>query len=159
MIFDNIKSFEAYQEILPSNIYKGLLWIKENADSSLGEGNTPLNESDFAIIQSYNTKPLKEGFFENHHRFIDIQYMISGREWIFHAKKGEKWLKNSKEYRNEDDIEFYHPKKEMESTTRIMMKQGDFAIFWPGDLHMPCISPKDRENLATKIVVKIRNEK
>ncbi|HEY2574566.1 MAG TPA: YhcH/YjgK/YiaL family protein, partial [Verrucomicrobiaceae bacterium] len=39
----------------------------------------------FALVQSYATKPVEEALFEAHRKYIDVQFLFSGRETILWA--------------------------------------------------------------------------
>lgn len=84
--------------------------------------------------------------FECHNKHIDIQLCISGEETIgwkpradCHDPKGE--------FNEEKDVIFYNDKPD----TYFQLQGGQFAIFYPEDVHAPMIG-----GLIKKLVVKVR---
>lgn len=86
---------------------------------------------------------------EAHKKHIDVQYMISGEELVGHALFSGQTP--SKEYSEEEDYILFG---ELPSFfTR--MAEGTFMIFFPTDLHMPCIKVNESKKVK-KAVVKVR---
>jgi YhcH/YjgK/YiaL family protein len=87
----------------------------------------------FVIYMEYESKEPAECKMENHKKYIDIQYMVSGEELI-----GVTTLKDqipTVPYDETKDVAFY----KNDYTSLIKLAQDQFAIFFPHDLHMPCI--------------------
>ena len=85
--------------------------------------------------------------FECHDKHIDIQVCISGKETIgwkprntCHAQKGE--------YNPEKDVVFYSDAPD----TFFGLRDGQFVIFFPEDVHAPMIA----EDFVRKLVVKVK---
>ena len=122
----------------------------KNADlNSLPEGKQELEgEHLFIAVSEYNSKDLSETKYESHKKYIDIQYMISGKE-----KMGIIQLENASgihPYDEENDLVFYNS----EGGEYVEADQNNFLIFFPEDVHRPCV--KIQENIPVKkIVVKI----
>ena len=86
---------------------------------------------------------------ESHFKHIDVQYIISGSELIGLATKTtQKPVKEDKE----NDYALYD-----DEFTFTVFEQGMFGIFFPDDLHLPCIQVNEPEKVK-KVVVKIRIE-
>lgn len=103
----------------------------------------------FVILMEYDTKEAAECKMESHKKHIDIQFMVSGEERI-----GITLLNGhhpSVPYNESNDVIFY----KNEYDTLLTLSQGDFAIFYPQDLHMPCIKI-DSVSTVKKAVFKIR---
>ena len=151
MIKDNIKNFEKYKD-LPERVKIRLRYLKDTDFSVLKNGKyNILTDEVYANIQDYSSKPLSDGKFEAHKRFIDIQYIVEGEERI-----GIGDLKNfteSTNYDKEKDIVFLSENNKNKNEL-INIKANEFAIFTPNDAHMPSIEVKSR-NHVKKIVVKV----
>ena len=95
----------------------------------------------------YETKGKNESKFEGHHQYIDLQYIISGTEYI-----GITTLTNQIpiETNSENDYDLYEIDSDL-----IRFDSGMFMIFFPDDLHMPGIS-LNQVSTVKKIVVKIK---
>lgn len=145
MIKDKLENAETYYTLSEST-KKGLTWLKENDLSKLKCGRYYIDaENIYANVDEYETK--QEAKYEAHRKYIDIQYMIDGEEFI-----GVTDIKNCKtciEYDEERDLEFFDAEDEFQT-----LKTGEFFIFYPQDAHKPCIR-KEKQN-CKKVVVKVK---
>ena len=143
MIKDNIKNYLTYKD-LSENIKLGLKYLAETDFNTLADGNYEIKGEDvYAIVQSYTTKP--EGKLEAHRLYVDIQYLISGEEKIGHALLANQQI--ATDYVK--DIIFY----EGSPQAYITLKEGEFAVLAPADLHAPCLTLKTPCEVR-KVVVK-----
>ena len=144
MIVDNIKNYLTYN--LSEKLNAGLKYLHDTDFKNLENGNYDIIKDEvYAIVQDYNTKEI--GQLEAHREYIDIQYIVKGSERI-----GISTLDNqtpSTEYK--PDIIFYKDN----ATDFITMCENDFAIFYPQDLHMPCIMINEPKYVK-KVVVKVK---
>ena len=101
------------------------------------DGRHELGDGVFVNISTYETKRRKEAFYEAHKRYIDIQYMIHGKEIIaaepLDIMHGAKCLMP---YDEEKDAEFY---ADTNDGTDYVITDGEYGIFKPEDGHMPGI--------------------
>ena len=139
MICDNITSWKSLKVTLPAAFGKALAWIEKNKDNPPADATIPLEDGMRVIVQSYDPKDLKGGRFENHHKFVDVQYVVSGAEMIYWTKP--KNLPVTDAYSDEKDIAFFEMKEPVANSTGLLLEAGMFAILWPGDWHLPCIDP------------------
>jgi YhcH/YjgK/YiaL family protein len=148
MIVDNIKNANRYFGI-SERLTESLKHIIANgfANRDLGKyeisGNTI-----FGIKSEYDTSINYDPKLEAHKKYIDLHYIIEGEEIINYEL-----LKNQnviKEYDIDGDYMFYQSTK----STLINLKKGDFAIFYPNDLHLPGITVNENTK-AKKVVIKI----
>jgi YhcH/YjgK/YiaL family protein len=87
----------------------------------------------FALVQSYITRPLAQGKFEAHRKYIDIQFIQAGRETMLWAPLAA--LRQVTEpYAAEKDVAFFATPPQW---TPINLCAGQFAIFFPEDGHAP----------------------
>ncbi len=85
--------------------------------------------------------------FECHNQNIDIQFCIKGNETIGWKPRTD--CKQPKgEYSDEKDVLFFTDKPDM----YFNLKDGQFVIFYPEDVHAPMIG----EGIIKKLVFKIR---
>lgn len=106
----------------------------------------------FAIFQTYDTKPLAMLNFEGHKKYIDIQYIHTGKEFIGVTNYIQ--ITEKEPYNTEKDIFF--TKVNQFSEWRLFA--GDGAILFPDDLHAPCMAI-DEPVRVQKVVVKVlKNE-
>ena len=108
-------------------------------------------DSLFAIVDEYVTQDVEERKYEAHKKFIDLQYLIKGKELIGVAGLDEVSL--IEPYDGEKDIAFY---KKPDGNFRLADKNV-FFIFFPNDAHQPCVK-LDQAQPVKKIVFKIISE-
>ncbi len=152
MITDKIDSAEMYYG-MGQRIAQGLALLKDPDVLNAPKGRHDVDGDNlFFIADEYDSKPESDGRLESHHKYIDIQYIVSGREWI--GCREIEGLKLETPYNAEKDIEFYHRTEPM---TRIDMEAATFCILWPHEAHMPC-RMFDKPVPVKKIVVKVKVE-
>jgi len=147
MVIDKIENYKLY-EGLGERIAKGLKYIKDT-DLLQTESGTYKIDGDniFAMVQEYDTKELCDAKLEGHFKYIDIQYVIRGVERMGVTPMRDQALISKND---EDDYAFYEGDAPL-----FVVEAGMFAIFFPGDLHMPCIKVNEISNVK-KVVVKVR---
>lgn len=102
----------------------------------------------FAIVNEYDTIPAEGEQMESHRKHIDVQYIVSGEELVGHDMLRSQQV--SRAYDENDDFMLWADRPSFYTK----LAQGDFAIFYPTDLHMPnLISGKSVK--VRKIVIKI----
>jgi len=163
MIADNIANWRAVAATLPKKFSIALAWIEANMQSAPAVGRYVLDDSVYALVQVNRLKPLSGGRFENHRKYIDIQFSITGRERIFWTKP--KPVKQLESYNEEKDFEFFEVEDPLTTSSCILLEPGIFVILAPSDWHMPGIategSPAAKAGISTtpefiqKIVVKV----
>lgn len=102
----------------------------------------------FAIVMEYDTQEAVHCKVETHKKYIDLQYMIAGEEFIGIATLEDQTPINP--YKKEGDFTFYN----VNNLSKISLKTGHFAIFYPDDMHQTMIQIERPQSLR-KVVVKI----
>ena len=152
MVLDTLPNAARY-ESLNSRFEKAFAFLR-TVDGTQELGRHDLDgDHCFALVQTYETKPLEKAKFEAHRKFIDVQFIQSGRETILWAP-----LATMKEemmaYSDEKDAALW---KLTGDITPLHVSAGDFAILWPEDAHAPCIE-WDKPERVFKVVVKVAVE-
>lgn len=149
MIIDNIKNFNLYKGAALKYCLDFLRDYKEQP-----EGRIELKDGIYILIQRYNSKQLLDGKLEAHKKYVDIQYIVSGSEVIGYCANGTRQA--TVPYNPDKDVMFFLPDIDGAKTNQplamLPLKAGDFAVFYPDDLHMPGIGDGTQ---VQKIVVKI----
>lgn len=147
MILDKIENIQQYNG-LSHLLNEGLKFVAETDFSKIEPGKIVLNDNLlFASVSEYATKPAADCKLEAHKKYIDIQFIVSGEEKIgFTTLAGQT---PSVPYNPEKDIVFYS-----EEVTFLTLTSGTFAIFFPSDLHQPCVAATSPSNVK-KVVVKV----
>ena len=151
MIFDTIENYRNYCDA-EDKLTKGFLFCMKAVSENLPVGKYEIDGTEiYAMIQEYTTKLPEEALFEGHKKYIDIQYVISGIEEIGIIDISK--AKNEKKYSDESDAAFY---AKNEKSGKLVLESGDFAVFYPNDLHMPGLAFEEKASDVKKIVVKVR---
>lgn len=149
MIIDTLKNSEKYYSI-HRLFEKAFRFLQETDLPELAEGRHDIEGKDlFALHQKYCTKAAEEKLSEAHHEYIDIQYILKGKEII--GVTTEKDLPIKTAYNADSDILFFEETRE----TPLFLEEGDFAVFFPGEPHKPGCSDSVESEIE-KIVIKIR---
>jgi biofilm protein TabA len=104
----------------------------------------------FALVQTYQTKPETEALFEAHRKYIDVQYLHTGRESMLWAPLAT-MREQTMDYDEAKDAALW---KLHATTTAVRVSAGDFVIFYPQDAHAPCVHWDGMDNVL-KVVVKV----
>jgi YhcH/YjgK/YiaL family protein len=148
MILDKLENADLYSAI-SENLKKGFEFLKSTDLSSLEVGRYEIDGTEvFALVSEYESKAPQDCRPEAHQKYADIQYIVSGREAI-----GFAILSNQKilaEYNPDKDIAFFSGK-----TTPLNLESGMFAVFFPQDIHRPCMRIDGPEKVK-KVVIKVK---
>lgn len=151
MITDLLERAFLYEKI-DSRISAGLALLNEEYVRTAAEGRYEVQGDDlFFIVQEYATAPFEQGRLEIHQKYLDIQFIASGRECIGYAPL--EGLLELETYSDLKDIAFYSSNRPV---SRLVLETGMFAVFFPQEPHMPGRQAADRPESVKKIVVKIR---
>lgn len=146
MILDTLDNYHLYQSI-NERIAKGFEFLHNTDLDAIPSGKHDIDgDTIFALVQEYQTKPLAECKLESHKKYIDIQYVIRGEEFMgITTKNNQKIL----EVNEDKDYTFYEG-----TTSLVLVSKGMFTIFFPDDLHQPCVQ-KELASEVKKVVIKV----
>jgi biofilm protein TabA len=146
MIIDQTANSRYYESLSP-DIQKAFRYLQQAELSNINIGRFEIEaEKIYAVVQQYNTKPLEQGVWEAHRRYIDLQVIIQGSEKIAYCNIGR--LRQG-EYEPGKDFLPLSGKAEF-----LTLEAGDFMLLFPQDAHMPGIAV-DSPAPVKKIVLKI----
>ena len=146
MILDTLENYQLYNAI-NERIAKGFDFLRTTDLDSLPSGKHDIEgDTIFALVQEYQTKPLEDCKLESHKKYIDIQYVIRGEEMMgITTQNNQKII----EVNEEKDYTFYEG-----TTSLVRVSKGMFTIFFPDDLHQPCVQTKTISEVK-KVVIKV----
>lgn len=148
MIADDLDNLKG--ALYPEAFRKAFDFLK-NLPPDAADGTYPIDgEKIYAMVQSGTTSGTEADKLEIHRKFIDIQYLISGRETLVWAPM--KGLDVHTPYNGEKDFCFLHPAG---NVSRLELLPGNFAVFFPGDAHNGKLSGPAGDTPFRKVVVKI----
>lgn len=145
MLISSIKNYKNILKFFPQ-LDIVFDYILKNISSKTIDGKYNITKTIYVNVQTCDPKPKKEQLLEKHKKYIDLQYIISGKEkigWKFF----DKTFKVLKKYNSKNDISFYSNPPD----TFINLKVGEFAIFFPEDTHAPLCC----DDTVKKCIVKI----
>jgi YhcH/YjgK/YiaL family protein len=149
MILDTLANCHLYLSI-NERIAKGFDYLRTTDLDSLPCGKHDIDgDTIFALVQEYQTKPIVECKLESHKKYIDIQYVIQGEEMMGITTQNNQTIL---EQNLEKDYTFYEG-----TTSLVRVSKGMFTIFFPDDLHQPCVQTETVLEVK-KVVIKVMIE-
>lgn len=150
MIFGDIKNLSFDNSNYPEAIQKGLEYLNNTDFSILADGKYEIDgESIFARIMEVTTKNKSDQKAESHAKYIDIQFLLSGKEIIGFSPKTDLNIPTDNLLESGDALLYTELKDEMD----LLMTPGKYAIFFPFEAHRPgCKKGTDK---IRKVVVKV----
>jgi YhcH/YjgK/YiaL family protein len=109
-----------------------------------------LADGAFALEQVYSSKVRANGFFESHRKYIDLQVIFEGQEWMEVVDIADAVIRE--DYVAERDLITY---RDAASASVIHCPAGHAAVFYPVDIHMPGLCGTGPSAPVRKSVIKI----
>ncbi len=149
MIIDTIQNASKYFSVHPL-FQQAFEYIQQNDMANAADGKYDIGEGLRAI---FSNKPgmaaeASVAKFECHNQHIDIQLCISGVETIG-WKPREKCIAENGGYNPDKDVQLYHEQPDM----FFQLTNGQFAIFFPEDVHAPMIGDEEIKKLVIKVKI------
>ena len=148
MIIDTLQNASKYFSAHPL-FAKAFAFIRQTDLVNAADGKSDIAEGLKAIFSNAQgkTKEASLSKFECHNKNIDIQLCITGQETIG-WKPREKCITPNGDYNDEKDVQFYLDAPD----TFFQLTDGQFAIFFPEDVHAPMIG----DGTIKKLVIKVK---
>ena len=149
MIIDTINNSSKYLGLHPL-FSKAFDFINQNDVANLPDGVLEITEGLKVIVNTANGKTAEASLakFECHDKNIDIQVCVKGLETIA-WKPREKCFTPNGEYNPEKDVRFFNDAPDMS----FQLTDGQFVIFYPGDVHAPMIGEGEIKKLVFKVKI------
>ena len=125
------------------------LFLRDTDLNTLPLGRNEIGEGAFANVQEYNTK--LESVYELHRRYIDVQLLTRGEEYVFVANRDDA-REPQGEFNTEKDFILYATAS---NEKQVLVSPTSWLILYPTDAHMPCMAIDNTSMPVRKIVVKI----
>ena len=149
MIQDTLENSARY-EVLNSRFGKAFAFLR-TIDGTQAPGRHEIDgDHCFALVQTYETKPVEKALFEAHRKYIDVQFLYSGHETILWAPLAA-MKDETMAFDVTKDATLW---KLVPEVTPLHLSAGHFAILYPQDAHAPCVEWTQPEQ-AFKVVVKV----
>lgn len=146
MIYDTLANLKAYQGLQPE-LYRALELLTQIDFATLPDGKYEVDgEKLFYQLSTYDSRE-ENDTPEAHRKYIDVQFLVSGQEWVGVAPLSA--MEQEVEARPEGDIWFYR------GPVNDLLLAGDrFMVFFPQDAHAPCVAV-DHPAPCRKCLVKV----
>ena len=134
MIIDTIENLSNYASLNP--LFADVVaFLNANDLQTMEPGKYPIKDKDlFLNLQVAKQRTKETAFLETHIEMIDIQIPVSAGETFGYTPLCDL---PAFEYNAEKDITKYG---DTQPQTFVTVQPGQFAIFFPQDGHMPCIT-------------------
>ena len=153
MLCGNKQDIEKILPYVSEGLQKALQYIRETNFAELANGEYEIDGRDvFVRVNTYLTEPKTDKKPEAHNQYIDVQYLGAGEEIIYFAPRRAEHI-IVEDHVEESDLLFY---EELDEKDRVVLQAGDFAVFFPWELHRPGCSTKKEAQAVQKIVVKVK---
>ena len=142
------------QALLNERMMKALEYLQQAQGLDLPDGRVEIDaERVYALVQSYDSKPkTDQPRFEAHRRYVDMQFIVSGKEHIGWAPL--ETLQAVTDYNEAKDV--FHGTVESEGITFVKIGAGQLAVLYPADAHAPGLSigvPAPVKKIVVKVLV------
>lgn len=148
MIIDQLRNAGSYYG-LNDRITKGFQYLQHTDFLSLEAGKYEIDgDNVYAFVQHYDTKPRHEAVWEAHRLYLDLQFVVAGKEKIGYANVQN--MKLIQTYNEIKDSSYYEGEGSF-----IVCPPGTFVLLFPEDVHLPRIWLEERREPVIKVVMKI----
>ncbi|MBQ1416531.1 MAG: YhcH/YjgK/YiaL family protein [Selenomonas sp.] len=152
MIIGSMDTLDENHVDYPEIIQKALDYLRDTDFTKVADGRYPIaGDKCFANVQRYNTRPEADCKPETHVKYVDIQYMVDGEEFMGWCPYSPD-LEPLAPYDAEKDVTFY---KALVPDSSIVLSPGCFAVLYPEDVHRPQAAVNDIPSPVIKVVVKV----
>ena len=126
-------------------------YLRDHDFSKMADGKYTIADGITANVQRYETKPVAECRPESHEKYVDIQYIVEGEEYMGWCPLSPD-LQVSEAYDAAKDVGFF---ARLVPDSDIVLTPGAFAVLYPEDVHRPKGAVDDAPTHVTKVVVKV----
>jgi YhcH/YjgK/YiaL family protein len=151
MIADALSNLSRYESAVP-RLREVVRFLAGLDLSSLKTGRYDIAGDDaYMNVMEYATFPEAERKWESHRKYIDVQIILRGSEYMGYCPAS--LLGDSDPYSEENDAVIYSG--DCAPCTRVFAPENNFVVFFPGEAHRPCCESGTDRNVL-KAVIKIK---
>lgn len=146
MISGELKEFKYYEKMLPQLAFLAEIATPEKCPEP-GRYEMPWG---YYCVNKGTTVPVDNNGFESHQKYIDVQCMVIGGEYVEWQNTAK--LTEETPYSEEKDLAFWQGKGNL-----LKMEPGMFYVVFPEDAHKPAChvgEPHEYLKIVAKIPVK-----
>lgn len=146
MIIDTLENAERYKH-LHKHFTRAFDYIASQNLAAMEPGKYPVDGAELhASVSVKDGVTAADAKFEAHNHYIDIQVCAAGPEQIG-WKPRHTCTQPKGDYNTEKDVIFYSDQPD----TYFSLQAGQFAIFFPEDVHAPMIGTGPIKKLVLKV--------
>lgn len=154
MIIGDLKRDAQDGHALHVVLKEAIQYLQVTDFSELENGIHPLNgDLMYANVMEYTTRSESDVPFEKHDAYIDVQYIITGRETIGWASYDTHMLADEDQLK-EKDYALFH---QMQASMYVPLGDGRYVIMFPDDMHQPSVFEQSGLPIR-KVVIKIHTD-
>ena len=152
MIFDCLENLSRYSSVIP-HAEQVIRFLAESFAKTPAPGKYELDgKTLFVNVQEYATRAFNPDKLEYHQDYIDVQLLFDGEESIYYSPLDG--LDVTMEFNADKDCGLRRLPAP-EQGTKLELRRGNFALFFPGEGHAPCIGDgRTVHKAVVKIAVK-----
>ena len=144
----NAPMLDSYKKVHP-RLDAALEALKKLAASNPADGRHDIDgDNIYANVSTGETRLAANAQFEMHKQYIDIQYILSGKEIIGNETIDK--LTATTEY--QPDYQLFAMNDEYDP---MVVNAGELLIIFPDEPHAPSIAVNDTPDTVRKIIVKV----
>ena len=149
MIVDSLKNLDRYSSVHPL-FARAFQYLRDTDLASIEVGKYDIADGLKAIVSDKKGMTAAESCakFECHNANIDIQVCIRGKETLG-WKPRQSCISEREPYNAEKDVQFYTDAPDM----FFQLEDGQFAIFFPEDVHAPMIAEVEVKKMVIKVKI------
>lgn len=152
MIAGHLKHWDKEKHLYAPVIQTAMGWLQSRDLKSLATGRHEIDgDKLYAMVNEYTTEPHEKRRAEAHHKYADVQCIVSGSEVIGYARLEEGYRVLEDKLAEKDVIFYADPLDE----TDVVLTAGMYGIFFPWDVHRPncaCGEPAP----VRKVILKVK---
>lgn len=148
-LFEQEKPNLECNEVTRKRCLDAVSFLSQLKEEDLTLGKHIVNDDFYYSVQEYETDGNEKKFYESHIKYIDIQLLLSGEEFM--QVTDIKGLQVIQPYNDETDCILYNPSNNASGT---ILRPGSVMILYPKDGHRSmCLN--NNNSLVKKIVGKL----
>lgn len=149
MIFSSVHANDDCSKY-PKAIQTAIAYLKAHDFMKMEPGRYGIQGDEiYAMVSDAVTAPAAEKKPEAHKKYVDVQYLVSGKERLGFTPDNGSYEVES--YAEEKDLILY---KQVENECYILAAPGCYSIFFPNDIHRPGVAAGEPATVR-KVVVKV----
>jgi len=134
MIAGHLAHWNTEKHLYAPGIQKAMAWLQANDLAALPTGRQELDgDKLYVMVNEYTSEPKDKRRAEAHRKYVDVQYIVKGKEIIGYAHLQDGYEVLEDKLAEKDAIFYKIPADESD----IILTEGMFGIFFPWDVHRP----------------------